>query len=38
MKAAFLGLPLDNIFLSVVVMGMITLICTGIAVRYFKWE
>lgn len=38
MKAAFLGLPVEHVWLPVAVMGGVTLICTGIAVKYFKWE
>ena len=38
MKAAFLGLPAENWQLSVAVMAAVTVICTGIAVKFFKWE
>ena len=38
MKATFLGLPIENVLLPVVVMVMVTIICTGIAVKFFKWE
>ncbi|MDE7445332.1 MAG: ABC transporter permease [Lachnospiraceae bacterium] len=38
MKAAYLGLPIDNILLPVIVMSFITLVCFGISVKYFKWE
>lgn len=38
MKAAFLGLPIDNIWLPVALMGAVTVVCTGIAVKCFKWE
>ena len=38
MKSAFLGLPAENGWLPVVVMTAVTVICTGIAVRFFKWE
>lgn len=38
MKATSLGLPIDNLWLSVAVMVAVTVICTGVAVRCFKWE
>ncbi|MGN0675461.1 MAG: ABC transporter permease [Oscillospiraceae bacterium] len=38
MKSAFLGLPIENVWVSVIVMAAVTVICTGIAVRFFKWE
>ncbi|MBR0598401.1 ABC transporter permease [Sinanaerobacter chloroacetimidivorans] len=38
MKAASLGLPLDKVLLPVIVMITITVICTGVSIRFFKWE
>lgn len=38
MKSAFLGLPAQNVWFPVVVMLAVTVICTGIAVKFFKWE
>lgn len=38
MKSTFLGLPIENAWLPVLVMGAVTIICTGIAVKFFKWE
>ncbi|MGN0618142.1 MAG: ABC transporter permease [Ruminiclostridium sp.] len=38
MKSAFLGLPIENAWVSVTVMAAVTVICTGIAVRFFRWE
>lgn len=38
MKSAFLGLPAQNVWFPVVVMVAVTVICTGIAVKFFKWE
>ena len=38
MKAAFLGLPADNALLPVIVMLAVTVITTGIAVEFFRWE
>ena len=38
MKAAFLGLPIENALLPVTVMSAVTFICFGISVKCFKWE
>ena len=38
MKATFLGLPIENALIPIVVMGAVTLICFGISIKYFKWE
>lgn len=38
MKSAFLGSPIENGWISVAVMATVTVICTGIAVKFFKWE
>lgn len=38
MKASFLGLPIDNIALPVLVMSGVTIICSGLAVKFFRWE
>lgn len=38
MKSTFLGLPNQNVWLPVVVIIAVTVICTGIAVKFFKWE
>lgn len=38
MKATFLGLPAENVWLPIAVMLAVTVICTGIAVKFFKWE
>lgn len=38
MKSTFLGLPTENVWLLIAVMLAVTVICTGIAVRFFKWE
>lgn len=37
-KSAFLGLPVDNVWLPVLVMAAVTVICTAFSVRFFKWE
>lgn len=38
MKSTFLGLPVENVWLPIAVMLAVTVICTGIAVKFFKWE
>lgn len=38
MKATSLGLPINNLWMSVAIMVAVTVICTGVAVRCFKWE
>ncbi len=38
LKGTSLGLPLDNILIPIVVMIAISIICIGIAIRFFKWE
>lgn len=38
MKAAFLNLPVKNPGLPIIGMGVVTIVCFGIAIRFFKWE
>ena len=38
MKAAFLDLPVDNIRIPIIVMVAVTMLCTGISIKCFKWE
>ncbi|MGN0498266.1 MAG: ABC transporter permease [Acutalibacteraceae bacterium] len=38
MKSTFLGLPTQNALIPIAVMVGVTVICTGIAVIFFKWE
>ena len=38
MKVTFLGIIVDNIKLPVIVMATVTILCTGISIKYFKWE
>lgn len=38
LKAASLGLKADSVIIPIIVMIAIGLICTGIALRFFKWE
>lgn len=38
MKDTSLGLPVGSAWLPITVMGAVTVLCTGIAVKCFKWE
>lgn len=38
MKATYLNLSVNNIWLPIMVMVTVTLLCSGIAVKCFKWE
>ncbi len=38
LKAATLGQPLDNVLLPIIVMAAITVVCSLIAFKFFKWE
>ena len=38
MKATFLGLPVDNALIPIIVMGSVTMLCFSISVKRFKWE
>lgn len=38
LKATFLGLPMDSVFIPVIVMTAIAVICTIVSLRFFKWE
>ena len=38
MKAAFLNLPVKNPGLPIIGMGVVTIVCFSIAIRFFKWE
>lgn len=38
LKAASLGLPVESVWISIVVMVVFLLICGGISIKFFKWE
>lgn len=38
LKAASLGLPIENVFASVIIMAALAVICIGVSLRFFKWE
>lgn len=38
LKATSLGLPMDSVIIPIVVMSTLTVICLGVALRFFKWE
>lgn len=38
MKTTFLGLPIQDMCVSIMVMVAVMVVSTGIAVKFFKWE
>ena len=38
LKAASLGLPINSVFIPVVVMIIIAVLCSIVSLRFFKWE
>ncbi|WP_058302259.1 ABC transporter permease [Gorillibacterium timonense] len=38
LKAASLGLPVDGVLLPLVGMAVLAAICTGVSLKFFKWE
>ncbi len=38
LKSATLGLSIDNISLSIIIIVVIALVCSFISIRFFKWE
>lgn len=38
LKSATLGLPVDNAILPIIIMIVITINCSTIAIKFFKWE
>ncbi|MCJ7835303.1 ABC transporter permease [Cuneatibacter sp. NSJ-177] len=38
LKAASLGLPISGVLLPLLAMCALTLVCTGIALKFFRWE
>ena len=38
LKAASLGLPVDSVFVPIIVMAALAVICIAISLRFFKWE
>ncbi|RCX12978.1 ABC-2 type transport system permease protein [Anaerobacterium chartisolvens] len=38
LKAASLGLPIDSVFIQIILMIAIAVICIAISLRFFKWE
>ena len=38
LKASSLGLPMENVWLSVIVMVVLAVLCIALSVRFFKWE
>ena len=38
LKAASLGLPIENVFVPIIVMVVLAALCIGLSLRFFKWE
>lgn len=38
LKASSLGLPADNVTLSIIVLGAIAVVCAVLSLRFFRWE
>lgn len=38
LKSATLGLPMDNVHLPIIAMVAIAVICSFVAIRFFRWE
>lgn len=38
LKATSLGLPLESVWFPIAIMAVVTVVCGGIAIRFFKWE
>lgn len=38
LKAASLGLPVESVLISVVIMIALAVICIGVSIRFFRWE
>lgn len=38
MKGTSLGLPLHDIYISLIVLSAITVVCVAISIRFFKWD
>lgn len=38
LKAASLGLPIENLFFPVIIIVALAAICIGVSLRFFKWE
>jgi ABC-2 type transport system permease protein len=38
MKAAFLGLPVGNPSLPIIIIEVVVIVCLSITIRFFKWE
>ena len=37
LKAASLGLPIDSVFLPILIMAALAAICIGVSIKFFKW-
>ncbi|PAQ14721.1 ABC transporter [Bacillaceae bacterium SAOS 7] len=37
-KAASLGIEIDSVLLPIIIMGIVSVICIGLSIKFFKWE
>ena len=38
LKAATLGTEINNVLIPIIIMVLITIICAGMAIKFFRWE
>ncbi|MHC1746818.1 MAG: ABC transporter permease [Cellulosilyticaceae bacterium] len=38
LKSASLNVRIENVTMPIIIMGVLTVICTSLAIRFFKWE
>jgi len=38
LKATALGQPVEEVWTAVIVLGLVMLLCTGIGIKFFRWE
>jgi len=38
LKGTSLGLPIDNLIISIIILVSISLVCTILSIRFFRWE
>ena len=38
LKAASIGLPINNVLIPIIIMIIIAIMCTAVSIRFFKWE
>ena len=38
LKASSLGLPLENVVIPIVILALVSVICTVLSIKFFRWE